>query len=313
MNVEVINTVEALEKFSPEWSELYRRCPRATPFQSPQWLLPWTRHFFRGRELWALAIRDGGELIGFAPLFCWGIHQRTVSFLGAGISDYCDLLYAPGMEAECVAAVWRWLTEQRDRWDLLDLQELRCGSGFLEAQPAVECSVCPVLDLSTYPEAMDHKHRTDLRRARNKLKHSELQFAVATETDFTRRFEEFFRLHEARWGPLDDSIRRFHGDVAAEFLAAGLLRLCLLHVDNEPAAAIYSFSTAHTLYCYLSGFDQAMAKLSPGGVLLGWLIERAIAEGTKEVDFLRQRETYKYLWGAKDRVNYKVACPSHGR
>jgi CelD/BcsL family acetyltransferase involved in cellulose biosynthesis len=49
-----------------------------------------------------------------------------------------------------------------------------------------------------------------------------------------------------------------------------------------------------------------MNKLSPGAVLLGWVIEEAVAEGMAEVDFLRQREAYKYLWGARDRINYKV-------
>jgi len=35
-------------------------------------------------------------------------------------------------------------------------------------------------------------------------------------------------------------------------------------------------------------------------------IEAAIEEGFKEVDFLRQREPYKYLWGARDRVSHRI-------
>ena len=30
-----------LEALAPEWWELWRRCPAATPFQSRAWLLPW--------------------------------------------------------------------------------------------------------------------------------------------------------------------------------------------------------------------------------------------------------------------------------
>jgi CelD/BcsL family acetyltransferase involved in cellulose biosynthesis len=299
--------VEGLERLKPEWWELFQCCPRATPFQSPQWLMPWTRHLYGGGEIWALAIRDQGALIGFAPLFCWGIQQRTVSFLGAGISDYGDLLFAPGLERECVDAVWSFLESRRDRWDVLDLQELRGGSGLLEGRRAEECSVCPVLDLDGYPGAMDPKHRTDVRRALNKLRsRSEVQFAMANEGDFSGHLEEFFRLHEVRWGAMEDSLRRFHREVAAEFLASGALRLCVLFVDKAPAAAIYAFASGQALYCYLSGYDPAMAKLSPGAVLLGWLIEQAIAEGIREVDFLRKTEAYKYHWGARDRVNYQL-------
>jgi CelD/BcsL family acetyltransferase involved in cellulose biosynthesis len=313
MSIEVIDTLERLEKVETDWLDLWQSCPTATPFQSPQWLLPWTRHLFGGGKICALAMRDTDRLIGFAPLFRWGTQQVTVSFMGAGISDYGDLLFAPGREAECVSTVRRILTDKLSDWDVLDLQELRRGSGLLDALAdgwrAEECSICPVLDLSTFPAAMDHKHRTDVRRARNKLsKSGDLRFATANETTLAAYLDEFFRLHDARWGPLSDSLQRFHREVAQGFLKTGHLRLSLLQTGKRTAAAIYAFVCGKTLYCYLSGFDPDMAKLSPGAVLLGWVIEQAIAEGLAEVDFLRQGEAYKYLWGARDRTNYVVTA-----
>jgi CelD/BcsL family acetyltransferase involved in cellulose biosynthesis len=302
-DIEVIGSLSGLERLKPQWSELYRRCPRATPFQSPQWLIPWTRHLFRGGEILALAMRDDGELTGFAPLFSWGTQRRTISFLGAGISDYGDILFAPGREHDCATAVWNFLAEHRDDWDALDLQEVRSGSALLDGRRREECSVCPLLDLSIFPETMDHKHRTDLRRARNRV-------AKSAESVFTCGIEEFFQLYEARWGAMEYSIRHFHCDAASEFAASGDLRVALLHIDNRPAAAIYAFTAGRTIYCYLSGFDPAMVKLSPGTVLLGWLIEQAIAEGLTEIDFLRHPESYKYLWGARDRINYKISQAS---
>jgi CelD/BcsL family acetyltransferase involved in cellulose biosynthesis len=296
MMIEVIGSLEGLETLRPQWAELYRRCPRATPFQSPQWLLPWMRHLFQGGDIVTLAMRDDHELIGLAPLFCWGIGHRTVSFLGAGVSDYGDLLFVPGRERECAAAAWDFLTTHYDHWDL---QEVRSGSALLEGQRAEECSVCPVLAFNTYPETMDRKQRTDLRRAQNKVAH-------CSECAFTSNIDDFFRLHEARWGALEPCIRRFHTEAAARFHASKNLRLALLRIEGTPAAAIYAFAAGQTLYCYLSGFDPACAKLSPGAVLLAWLIEQAMREGLTEIDFLRQPEAYKYLWGARDRVNYKL-------
>lgn len=35
-------------------------------------------------------------------------------------------------------------------------------------------------------------------------------------------------------------------------------------------------------------------------MLVGHAVEAAIAEGMASADFLRGRETYKYLWGAED-------------
>jgi len=306
MTIELKESLEALEQFAPEWSELYRRCPRATPFQSPQWLLPWTQHLYGGGRILCLALRQEGALAGFVPLFRWGTQARTISFVGAGVSDYGDLLFAPGQEGDCVRSVRNFLAEFHD-WDILDLQELRSDSALLSAGIAEPCSVCPVLELSTYPDSMDHKHRTDLRRARNRLeREGGLHFDLAGENNFEQLMGEFFHLYDTRWGTPEPAIRRFHEEVAARFLASGNLWLSVLRIHGTPAAAIYAFSAGATLYCYLSGFDPERAKLSPGAVLLGWMIEDAIAKGVTTLDFLRHPDSYKYLWGAQDRINYKL-------
>jgi CelD/BcsL family acetyltransferase involved in cellulose biosynthesis len=299
--VDVIDSLAGLEALVPEWTDLCRRCPRASPFQSPQWLVPWTRHLWGGGEIWTLAIREHGELIGLAPLFRWGYGPYTVSFLGAGVSDYGDLLFAPGREEECVAAVHRLLMDRRDRWDVLDLCEVRSGAGLLELWPGEPCSACPVLDLATYPQSMDRTHRTNIRHMRNRLnRHPNVQFSTGC------RVAEFFALYEARWGRLSPALRAFHLEVANGFHREGMLRMALLEVDGAPAASIYAFTTGPTFYCYLTGFDPAMSSISPGALLLQWLIEDAIAEGFKEVDFLRHRDPYKYLWGARDRVSHRI-------
>jgi CelD/BcsL family acetyltransferase involved in cellulose biosynthesis len=304
MTTETLNSLEGLRNLVPEWLELYRECPRATPFQSPQWLIPWTAHLFRGGEIQALAMREAGRLIGFAPLFSWGIAERTVSFLGAGVSDYGDILFAPGRERECAATFRCRLTERKQNGDLLDLQEIRSGSALLDGLTASLWSVCPVLDLKTYPDTMDPRLSTDLRRAQNKLSHSGLQFEIANHANFTRCLQDFFGLHERRRGPLESARRVFLEGAAVEFLAAGLLRLAVLRVDGVAAASIYAFTTRSTLYCYLSGFDPALSNVSPGAILLRWLLDQAVAEGFLEADFLRHPEPFKYLWGAKDRINY---------
>jgi len=307
MTIGVIDSLDGMRALQEDWLSLWRACPKATPFQSPQWLLPWTGHLFGGGQILVMAIRDADLLVGLAPLFIWGTDRRAVSFLGAGISDYGDLLFAPGREAECAGALQKELAMRRTQWDVLDLQELRRGSGLLNVWSAEECSVCPVLDLSTYPCSMDDKHRTDVRRARNKLtKLPDLRFTMADRNTLSGDLEEFFRLHAARWGALSGALQQFHREVAVGFLDSGNLRLALVRTGNAAMASIYAFTSAKTLYCYLSGFDPEMAKLSPGGVLLGWVIENAAAEGLERVDFLRHRDAYKYLWGARDQTNYAV-------
>lgn len=277
------------------------RCPRATPFQAPQWVIPWVPHVFGGGRILGLAFRDAGELVGLAPLFVWGKDRRTVSFLGAGISDYGDFLFAAGCEDECASAVRSFL-EQRAGWDAIDLQEVPSGSALLGQWPSVRCSVCPTLDLKTFPECMDRKHRTDVRRALNKLSR-EPGFELSLVQDLERVFPVARR---PVGGDLGERLRGFHCEVAEAFRVSGHLRSFVLRTANGAAAAIYGFARGSTLYCYLSGFDPSMARLSPGAVLLGWAIEQSIADGLEEIDFLRKPEPYKYLWGARDQVNFAV-------
>ena len=313
MIVEVIDSLDGLEKLKLEWLRLWQSCPTATPFQSPQWLIPWTRHIFGGGRICCLAIRQSSTLVGLAPLFTWGTDRRILSFLGAGISDYGDVLLVPGHEAECMSTLRRLLSDQIEGGCDLDLRDIREGSMLLDGWPREECAICPVLDLSSYPASMDPKHRTDVRRARNRFaKMPSVSYERAEAANLTERMHEFFLLHEARWTPLGETLRSFHLEVAHAFLETGDLRLSVLRVGDKPAAAIYAFRCGKSLYCYLSGFDPDMAKLSPGAALLGWVVEEAIEEGAREVDFLRDGEAYKYLWGAVNRTSYSIRVEGQG-
>ena len=65
MRAEVLTADAALRALGPEWEALWRRAgDRATPFQSPAWLLPWWRAFGTGRPR-AATLRGGdGRLLG---------------------------------------------------------------------------------------------------------------------------------------------------------------------------------------------------------------------------------------------------------
>ena len=54
------------------------------------------------------------------------------------------------------------------------------------------------------------------------------------------------------------------------------------------------------MYYYLGGFDPAAKHLSPGTLLIGHAVERAVEAGAEAFDFCKGREPYKYLWGATD-------------
>jgi CelD/BcsL family acetyltransferase involved in cellulose biosynthesis len=144
----------------------------------------------------------------------------------------------------------------------------------------------------------------------------------ATEDTLAGLLDDLFQLHGARWLALgqagvlaDPRVRAFHRDAAASLLGIGALRLQVLRIGSRPAAACYALlAGTDRLLLYLSGFDPAFAFQSPGTILLGAMAEQALAEGRRELHFLRGREAYKYAWGGVDRTNMALRLtPVPGR
>src|SRR3712207_9392044 len=100
--VEVIDNLAELERLRPAWMALWHQARGATPFQSPDWLIPWWRHIGEG-ELLTIAVFDEaeGRLVGFAPLYLYAqaSGERVVFPLGIATTDYLDALAEPGWEA----------------------------------------------------------------------------------------------------------------------------------------------------------------------------------------------------------------------
>ncbi len=322
--VEELTTVEALERLRPEWRQLWARCDSATPFQSPEWLLPWWRHF-GGGELCALTLRQAERLVGLAPFWVRTNPQaRTCDLLllGTGITDYLDVLVDPEAEADTTAAMFSWLARERERWDVCDFQQLRPGSPLLDSAFATnwrgEIAVqerCPVLALAAAGELVDRspalweKARYYWRRA---ARIGPLCMEEARRDNFEELFMALLRLHHCRWearnspGVLaEEAVQNFHREAALGLLARGALRLYGLRLAGRIVASYYGFAAGRRAYYYLGGFDPELTQLSLGTLMVAHAIQEAINESAREFDFLRGAEAYKYRWGATDRLNYR--------
>lgn len=327
MVLEEITDFRELDALRQEWSELWERCPSATPFQAPEWLLPWWKHLGRGR-LWAVALRREGRLVGLAPLFVSryiGMPLRRVGLLGTGDSDYLDLLMEPDSAADGARLLLDLLAARRARWDFCDFQQLPPGSPLLEAAPPPgfrlgvrKQEVCPVLPLPRsvegFREALPSRFRANLRYSRRRLeRETGASFALADASTLDADLDALFAAHGARWNRrfmpgafAGERVRCFHREAAAGILARGRLRLHTLHVRGAARAALYCFADGRRGYYYSGGFQPDLARFSPGALLIEQAIEETICSGVGEFDFLRGDEPYKYAWGARDRWNHRL-------
>jgi CelD/BcsL family acetyltransferase involved in cellulose biosynthesis len=184
------------------------------------------------------------------------------------------------------------------------LRTVPAPDGWRDSQ--AETDACPVLD----PAAIPAGRRRDIRQALHRAERrggSTIETANADTLGFA--LDTLASLHAARWqargrpGVLADArVAAFHRLVAPALLAEGALRLSVLRIGGRPAAACYVLRAPHSMFLYLSGFDPSFSFESPGTILLGHLIEQAVAEG-RSVHFLRGAEAYKYAWGGVDRMN----------
>lgn len=303
----VLETGAALEALRPEWDALWERTAAATPFQSPRWLLPWWRQF--GTSMPRVAVtRDAGRLTGLLPLYILPEERKALP-IGAGTTDYLDALGDPAPLLHAALARLRG-----DPVDVCDLIEVPPGSA-LQATAApgwrAEWSVgapCPVLTLPKIPSGIRRKLRMNRHRA-------ERAGGWTTETAGPGTLQPFLallvRLHQARWTAQGEDgvlasppVLAFLHEAAPLLLEAGMLRLQVLLVGGEVAAAILALLAPGRIFFYLSGFDETHAFVSPGTLLLGAMLEQATAEGCTEAHFLRGQEQYKYAWGGVDRFNW---------
>ena len=79
-----------------------------------------------------------------------------------------------------------------------------------------------------------------------------------------------------------------------------------MEINGEKAAAYLSFDFGNRLWVYNSAIDPRFNALSPGWVLLGYLLRWAIENKRAAFDFLRGGEDYKFRFGAAAEKIFRV-------
>lgn len=322
MEFDIVRTTAELERLEPEWQALWQEDRRATPFQSPEWLLPWWSAFGQ-QGLRAVRILQQGRMTGLLPFYLYGeagygepgSGQRRILLLGAGTSDYLDGVFSPecrpAMVGDAVGAVCA-----EGGWDSLDILQVRPGSLLAAAlgdlgAARLEAEPCSRLRASRM-EDLPKKMRRTLANLRNRAERlGAVEMRVADSSCWQERLESLHRLHTLRWesreegGVVADArVRAWHGKMVPRLLEAGLARLTTLTIGGEAAAALWSICDpaireGRTRYFYLTGFDPQFAACSPGTLLYALEMDGAAQDGFAWIDLLRGTEGYKQLWHAE--------------
>jgi CelD/BcsL family acetyltransferase involved in cellulose biosynthesis len=311
-----VDVVDRLEAIGPvAWGELHRGAGVRSPFLSYTWQREWVAAFAPGQPLALHAVRDdAGTLIAVLPL----VEVQPALFQtigGVDVSDYLDLLAVAGSEGGAWSALLA-VQPGDATWELhsvpaasptMSLLSLLSGATGVEVTIAVE-ERCPVLDLpaswADYLASLSSKHRHELtrkmRRLARELPDAHVSHVVGADA-VAARFDEFLGLHRrSRAGKarfMDTRMERFFRSAITALAGDGAARLWFLDTPAGPIASFVTIEWDGIVGLYNSGFDPERASLAPGLVLLGHLLQDAIATGKRRFDFLRGEERYKYEFG----------------
>lgn len=287
------------------------------------------------RQLYVLAVFDNAsdrKLVGIAPWYLdrTRIKGNLLRWLGSGevCTDHLSLICSPENTESVAAAVADALTTQFDDWDRIDLNAVDTGDKAVDHLLAHledhDCLVsrqladsCWALELpSTWDEylaGISKSHRKQLRQLERRVVESDrVQWHRATTAaEFEQAWPVLVDLHQRRRRSLGEPgcfasrvFHDFHYEVATRLLGRNQLRLSWMELDGTPAAAEYHFADPTATYAYQGGVDPDRLAEEPGRLSTILCLKAAIAEGHKQLDFLRGDEPYKAHWRATPRETY---------
>ncbi len=335
----IIHTApDVFEQLRPEWNAVLRNSRADTPFLTYEWQKTWSDCLCSCEgELHLLTVRDGGALLGIAPLFVLpepdkdGQPRRLLRLIGSvDASDYLDLIAVRGCEREVFSAMLDALA-QSDTWDAIDLWNVPEASVTRALLPELIAArgwtvldekqvVCPIIRLpeqfDDYVQSLDKKERHELRRKIRRAEATEgVVWYAITGQDHTHDLDEaaeafialMMKSRPDKSDFMTNDMRRFFHQMIQATHDGGFLHLAFLEVNGLKAATYLSFDYNQKRLVFNSGLEtEGFQSLSAGIVLVARIIDEAIQLGYSEFDFLRGDEKYKYQLGARDTWIYHV-------
>lgn len=306
----------------PAWPDLLKRDPDRHVFGTPEWNRVWWEEFSSDKELFVLEMTREGETVAIVPLYRKVQEgRRVLRFVGGiDLTDYIGPICAPEDRRAVSAALVSWLRSGGIEWDELDAHNMPVPLGFAEflVERADTCdfrfaldqeetaAVLPLApDWDSYLASLDSKERHELKRKRRRLlrDHPDAVFRTATEETLAADLKTFVDMHRGAEGHkghfMRPEIATFFERMAHAFLPMGWLRLDFLEVGGRAVASTFGFELDGVFYLYNSAYEPEAARLSPGLMLVSWLVEGCIERGFEKFDFLRGPERYKYQLGSQ--------------
>ena len=183
-------------------------------------------------------------------------------------------------------------------------------------------SCMPVMSEEQLRKHISKNMRASLRKAKNKLdSHADVRFLSTRDPEnLPQLFERFLAVEASGWKGekgagtailLDADLVGFYRQLLETFGQDGKCEINLLEADGRVAAAQFALIAGQTLYLLKIGYDQGLAEIAPGNLLLAHTLTRLHDRGELAHVNLITDVDWHSRWRPRQLAVYGARCYGH--
>jgi len=248
----------------------------------------------------------------------------------AALANYYSCFYAPHLavsaseSSDILRALAQTIAEEKPRWDAVEVKPMDVDSNeFRELVEAFKAAgfivqtffsfgnwYLPVKGRSfgQYSESLPSVLKNTLNRKRKKLeKTGRARIEIVTGGQrLDAAIDAYMKVYLSSWKQ-PEPYPQFVPGLIRMCAAMGALRLGLLYVDGEPAAAQLWIVHHGNALIYKLAYDERFGELSVGTILSATLFQHALdVDKVTEVDYLSGDDAYKKDWMSERRERWGI-------
>jgi len=345
-SVNAISTEEGLSSLEEDWNRLGETAESPNVFTTFDWFRAWNRHRSHEtrrslRRPNVLVLKKDGAIAGISPLIYretsrFGMAVRKMEFVGRE-ADYNDLVLGNNAAAQSVA-IAEFLAETHDHWDLVDLRDLR-GTGETIAQ--IESALsnagliyrslpeeerCPFLPIDAPSSEIVSSRSRSIRRMADGLHTLRKKQHRLERMSAGGLRVRIIENPQSEQGLLQKLIalenqKHVHGELSPPFISVypevfqslfdslgprGWIYIAMMEMGDQPIGWRLGFRCGKKLWDFLTAYNHAYSRLSPGTMLVNAVLDYGYSHGYTEHDFLRGEESYKMQWSTGFHQTYRL-------
>ncbi len=322
MRLERIQNISDFKQLQPYWNKLLDQNDQDNPFLLFEWMNAWVENYADEYILYLLIGYSGDKPVGIAPLAL--NRKQELIFIGYPLNDFASFIL-DDKEDDFFDDVFQYLFDHKQDWKKIILDQIPENSRLLNylnnperikkypihITPSDSCPEMKIDDPAKARKKYNKKHLntyTNWFKAQGELNHTVHDTVESTLT----AMESLFQIHINRRDKTpypshftEEKHKRFYRTAIQALIPLGAVRLYHLTLDSTIDLSFFlAFQHKDILYLYTTGFNDNYARRSPGQITLRYIMDYALENNLKKIDFARGDENYKDRYTNSVKQNY---------